>query len=78
MQQPDARTLDRIISREEFCKIAGVSIATVYRMQWRGDGPKPFKITPKRVGYKMSDVVAWLDNLHPATSASAAVSAAAA
>jgi prophage regulatory protein len=59
--------LDRIIRRAELLGIVGVSAATLYR--WIGEGhfPSPIKLGPNSVGWRSSEVKAWIDSLEAAT-----------
>lgn len=53
--------IDRILSVKEVCTLLNCSIATIYR--WESEGNLPFpklKIGPSKVGFRKSDVDAFL------------------
>lgn len=56
--------LDRVVRPKELTRILGLSRSTVYRLlQDRDSGfPPPLKITAaKSIGWRMSDIMAYLD-----------------
>lgn len=65
--------LDRILSRAEVVALTGLSGTTLWREAHAGRFPKPYRLTPGRVGYRKSEIEAWLAarftgrNLHPAS-----------
>lgn len=52
---------DKILSREEVVKVAGFSVRTLYNEISVGRFPRQVQISARRVGWKESDVQAWLD-----------------
>jgi predicted DNA-binding transcriptional regulator AlpA len=50
------RHRDRLISEKVAAEILGISADTLRRLGKRGEGPKRRKISPRRVGYKLSEV----------------------
>jgi predicted DNA-binding transcriptional regulator AlpA len=42
-------------------RLFGVHVRTLERWRVTGDGPAFVRIGPRRVGYRLSDVRAWLD-----------------
>jgi len=50
-------TLDRIISETEAAGLNGVSRDTFRRRIDRGDGPPKIRMSPRRVGYRLRDVL---------------------
>jgi predicted DNA-binding transcriptional regulator AlpA len=50
-----------IVSREQASVILGVSIDTLKRLVAAGKGPPRIKVSEKRVGYRISDLKAWLE-----------------
>jgi predicted DNA-binding transcriptional regulator AlpA len=52
---------DRIISERVAAEILGISPDTLRRLDRRGEGPTRRKISPRRVGYKISEVEAYRD-----------------
>jgi predicted DNA-binding transcriptional regulator AlpA len=50
-------TLDRIISETEAAGLNGVSRDTFRRRIDRGEGPPKIRMSPRRVGYRLRDVL---------------------
>jgi prophage regulatory protein len=50
---------DRLLSWDRVQDVVGISRPTAWRMQQRGDFPRPVKISPGRVGWWESDLTAW-------------------
>lgn len=42
-------------------EITGLSIGALAQLRYRGIGPKFYKPTPRKVLYKRSEVVAWVE-----------------
>lgn len=55
---------DRIISPSQFCQLVGISETTRWRQQRNGEGPKAIRLSPRRIGYRASDVASWLQARH--------------
>lgn len=49
-----------VITREEFAAMLRVCTITIDRMHKAGAGPKRMRLSPRRVGYRLDDVNAWL------------------
>jgi predicted DNA-binding transcriptional regulator AlpA len=54
-------TDDRIMSFDEFCKLAGISIATLRRLVKAPQGPSVTRMSLRRVGIRVRDAKRWLD-----------------
>jgi predicted DNA-binding transcriptional regulator AlpA len=52
---------DRLITERVTAEILGISPDTLRRLSHRGEGPTRRKISPRRVGYKVSEVEAYRD-----------------
>ena len=52
---------DRLITERATAEILGISPDTLRRLGHRGQGPTRRKISPRRVGYKVSEVEAYRD-----------------
>jgi len=52
---------DRLITERATAEILGISPDTLRRLSHRGEGPTRRKISPRRVGYKVSEVEAYRD-----------------
>ena len=50
------------ISAEQVCELMpGMTKPLLAQMRFRGDGPPFYKPTPKKVFYRKSDVIAWVE-----------------
>lgn len=52
----------RIMRRPEVEKTVGLSRSAIYVAMDRGDFPRPIQIGRRAVGWKYTDVSAWLDS----------------
>jgi predicted DNA-binding transcriptional regulator AlpA len=53
--------LDRLITEKATAEILGTSPDTLRRLGQRGEGPTRRKVSPRRVGYRVSEVEAYRD-----------------
>ena len=51
---------ERIIRPSELADRLGVSRETLWRMRHRGDMPNTIRLSPRCVGWRASDIEAWL------------------
>ena len=51
---------DRILRPRELADRIGLSLATLWRLRRRGDLPEPIRLSPGCVGWRTSDIEAWL------------------
>jgi predicted DNA-binding transcriptional regulator AlpA len=49
---------NRLITEAEACALYGYSHDTLRRRAARGEGPPRIKVSPRRVGYRLRDVLA--------------------
>lgn len=63
--KPNEFTLpaDGFISVDQFAKVMGIGISTVWDQIRCGRYPKPYKITPNRSGFAVSDVRALIEKI---------------
>lgn len=54
--------IDRIVRKKELTGLLGVSITTIYRWIKTEGLPKPLKLGANSVGWRLSEVQAWLDS----------------
>src|SRR3954447_19388722 len=47
---------DPLLSRPQASKITGASVATLLRLSQRGEGPAVTRLSPRRIGYRLSDL----------------------
>ena len=51
----------RVLSRPETLKMVGLSDRTWDRLEARGETPPKTRISTNRIGYRVADIVRWLD-----------------
>jgi predicted DNA-binding transcriptional regulator AlpA len=59
--QENAPMADHLITERATAEILGISPDTLRRLNRRGEGPSRRKISPRRVGYRFSEVEAYRD-----------------
>jgi predicted DNA-binding transcriptional regulator AlpA len=57
----DPTALARVIDERETARLIGISSATWNRLRAAGDLPPKTRLSANRVGYRLVDIVAWLD-----------------
>jgi prophage regulatory protein len=57
-----------IYRRPELLKLTGLSTSTIYDMMARGDFPRPVRLGKRAVGWRESDLIAWLESREQAVS----------
>ena len=62
---PPATRRPIILQRRQVLERAGLSNSTVWRLQQRGDFPKPVQLSPGRVGWHERDVDNWVQSRRP-------------
>ena len=50
----------RILRRDEVSKLTGLARATIYKKVADGSFPEPIRLGARSVGWRLSDIVAWL------------------
>lgn len=60
---------DKILRRPEVESVIGLGRSTIYAMMAEGEFPKPVKIGKRAVGWRESDLAAWLESRQPRTEA---------
>src|SRR5262249_33662593 len=53
---------DRVVSAKQTADLLGVSYETLRRMWSRGEGPRRIQISPRRMGTRLSDILAFLES----------------
>jgi prophage regulatory protein len=55
---------DRIIRRHEVEQLVGIQRSSIYRLMSLGEFPRPYRLTKsgKAVGWKSSDITAWIES----------------
>ncbi|MFK5599102.1 helix-turn-helix transcriptional regulator [Methylobacterium sp. HMF5984] len=52
---------NRVLPEHEFARLAGITPTTFRRLRARGETPPSIRLSPRRRGYRMADVMTWLD-----------------
>jgi prophage regulatory protein len=59
---------DRVVRMPEVCQIVGLSESMIFGLCAEGDFPARIRLTPRTVGWRLSDVMAWIDSRERVTS----------
>lgn len=59
---PTGSELERIVTAEELLERIPLDRSTIWRMCRDGRFPAPIQLTPSRIGWRWSAVLAWLDD----------------
>lgn len=52
----------RVLTRDEAAEMLGMSRLGLDRLHTEGTGPARVRLSARRVGYRLSDLLAWLDS----------------
>ena len=66
--------LDRIVLKKEAVEITGLSKSSLERLEKSADFPQRVQLSPRRVGYRLSALLDWLDSRPVAESTSSNIS----
>lgn len=58
----DTPTNLRVLTRDEAADMLGISRLGLDRLHMEGAGPARLRLSARRVGYRLSDLRAWLDS----------------
>jgi predicted DNA-binding transcriptional regulator AlpA len=58
---PTPNVRPRVLATPDAAAYCGSSASTFEKLRLSGGGPRFIRITPKRVGYRIEDLDAWLD-----------------
>jgi predicted DNA-binding transcriptional regulator AlpA len=58
----EASTASTLLTPRQAAAYTGLAVATLQRQRTDGTGPKFIKIGKRRVGYRLVDLLAWLDS----------------
>lgn len=53
---------DRVLRLPEVCQMVGLSKAMVWELVGEGKFPQRIRLTARAVGWRLSDVVAWIES----------------
>lgn len=51
----------RVISERQAAAVLGLSTATMERLRATGTGPRAVRLTERRLGYRVCDLAAWIE-----------------
>jgi predicted DNA-binding transcriptional regulator AlpA len=60
LSRPDLEAI-RVLGRDEVIAFLGISKMTFDRLEAKGGGPRRVRLSSRRIGYRVSDIKAWLD-----------------
>lgn len=52
---------DRILSIKDLMQILNLGRTTIYSLLKRGEFPAPLRLSPRRIGWRISQIEEWLD-----------------
>jgi predicted DNA-binding transcriptional regulator AlpA len=53
---------DRLVREPERRQLTGISATTAWRLERAGRFPRRVKLTDSRVGWRLSELLAWMDS----------------
>lgn len=62
MRNADERSVDRILRRPEVERVTGLARSTIYQAMASDAFPAPVRIGERAVGWRESDILAWLES----------------
>ena len=51
----------KILRRKDVEEIVGLSRSTIYKLMSTGAFPRPIRLGPRAVGWRLSDIEAWIE-----------------
>lgn len=57
----DRLAMQRCLSPEQVAELTGLALDSLLKLRRLGQGPKFVRLGERRLGYRVCDVVAWLD-----------------
>ena len=51
----------KILRRKDVEEIVGLSRSTIYKLMSTGAFPRSFRLGPRAVGWRLSDIEAWIE-----------------
>jgi prophage regulatory protein len=58
---PDGLGLERVLSVQQAAELFGVSVATFRRQHWAGKTPPPIRLSERRIGWRVRDLLEHLE-----------------
>ena len=59
---PEALALQCVLRTKEAAKFCGVSVSHFRRLHSRCELPKPIRLGERRLGWRLGDLIAWLNS----------------
>ena len=56
-------SLDRLLTRAEVERRTGLARSSIYRMMRAGQFPEPYRVGPKSVRWRESEIALWINSL---------------
>ena len=58
---PDGLGLERVLNVQQAAELFGVSVATFRRQHWVGKTPPPIRLSERRLGWRVRDLLEHLE-----------------
>lgn len=71
IELPPEIACQRVVDEKTAAEFVGLSAVTLERMRKLGTAPKHLALSPRRLGYRVADLLTWLDQRAAATDAAA-------
>lgn len=71
VELPPEIARQRVVDEKTAAQFVGLSAMTLERMRKLGTAPKHIALSPRRLGYRVADLLSWLDQRAAATDAAA-------
>ncbi len=59
--------MDRLLRRRQVEEVTGLTRSSIYRLMQTGQFPRPVRVGPAAVRWRVSDITAWLESRPVAT-----------
>jgi prophage regulatory protein len=59
--------IDRLLARPDVMALTGMSTAGIYAAMTAGTFPRPLRVSPRSVRWKLSDLRAWMETCERST-----------
>lgn len=71
VELPPEIARQRVVDERTAAQFVGLSAMTLERMRRLGTAPKHIALSPRRLGYRVADLLSWLDERAAETNAAA-------
>jgi predicted DNA-binding transcriptional regulator AlpA len=52
--------VERFITEQQLADMLGINLMSAGNLRKAGKGPRFYRVTPRRIAYRLSDIEAWL------------------